>query len=85
MANMAQIHTDSGHISQSKLRLKRGEKSRKSTRRIPMDERREDVAKGIADFSLPRWHEIPNVGLYLEQTAQLLAAFTEDLGKEWPL
>lgn len=45
-----------------------------------MDERREDVAKGIADFSLPRWHEIPNVGLYLEQTAQYVSEYLSCLG-----
>ena len=41
---------------------------------------KEDVATGIRDFSLPRYHEIPNVGLYLEQTAQYISEYLFCLG-----
>ena len=31
------------------------------------------IANSIRDFRLPRFHEIPNVGLYLEQTSKYIA------------
>ena len=31
------------------------------------------IAETIKDFRLPRYHEIPNVGLYLEQTSKYIA------------
>lgn len=34
---------------------------------------REQLAASLADFHLPRYQEIPNVGLYLEQTTKYIA------------
>ena len=31
------------------------------------------IAYSVKDFRLPRYHEIPNVGLYLEQTSKYIA------------
>ena len=31
------------------------------------------IADSVKDFRLPRYHEIPNVGLYLEQTSKYIA------------
>ena len=31
------------------------------------------IANSVKDFRLPRYHEIPNVGLYLEQTSKYIA------------
>ena len=31
------------------------------------------IAEGIRQFRLPRYHEIPNVGLYLEQTSKYIS------------
>ena len=33
------------------------------------------AAKSIRNFRLPRYHEIPDVGLYLEQTVQYISGF----------
>ena len=30
------------------------------------------IANSVKDFRLPRYHEIPNVGLYLEQTTKYI-------------
>ena len=38
------------------------------------------VQQSIQDFRLPRYHEIPNVGLYLEQTAKFMAQYLAPLG-----
>ena len=38
---------------------------------------KEMVARQIRDFRLPRYHEIPDVGLYLEQTTQYICGFLE--------
>ena len=48
---------------------------------------REGVATSVLSLPLKYMHTpIETLSLSdLEQTAQLLAAFTEDLGKEWPL
>lgn len=35
------------------------------------------AADAIRDFRLPHYHEIPNVGLYLEQTVQYIAGFLD--------
>ena len=37
------------------------------------DETKLKIAEGIRDFRLPRYHEIPNVGLYLEQTSKYIS------------
>lgn len=34
----------------------------------------------IRDFRMPRYHEIPNVGLYLEQTAKYINSYLAPLG-----
>lgn len=36
--------------------------------------------QAIADFVLPRYEEIPNVGLYLEQTAKYISEYVTKLG-----
>lgn len=36
--------------------------------------------KGIAEFRLPRYKEIPNVGLYLDQTAKYINSYLQPLG-----
>ena len=38
------------------------------------------MAESIRDFRLPRYHEIPNMGLYLEQTTKYINGFLEPLG-----
>lgn len=35
------------------------------------------AAKSLECFRLPRYHEIPNIGLYLEQTVQYLADYLD--------
>ena len=39
------------------------------------------VSRSIADFRLPRYHEIPNVGLYLEQATKYVCEYLEPLGE----
>ncbi len=39
----------------------------------------EETTGVMQDFRLPRYHEIPNVGLYLEQTARYIAECFEPL------
>ena len=34
----------------------------------------------IKTFRMPRYHELPNVGLYLEQTAKYINSFLAPLG-----
>ena len=38
------------------------------------------VMESIQNFRLPRYHEIPNVGLYLEQTTKYISEYLEPLG-----
>ena len=38
------------------------------------------VMESIQNFSLPRYHQIPDVGLYLEQTTKYISAYLEPLG-----
>ena len=38
------------------------------------------MAESIRDFRLPRYHEIPNMGLYLEQTTKYINGFLAPLG-----
>lgn len=37
---------------------------------------REEMKKSVQNFKLPRYNEIPNVGLYLEQTAKYISDIT---------
>lgn len=45
-----------------------------------MQETKQKVAASVADFHLPRYNEIPNVGLYLEQTSKYISEFLAPLG-----
>ena len=46
-----------------------------------MDQKKMDqVLASIQKFSLPRYDEIPNVGLYLEQTAKYITEYISRLG-----
>lgn len=38
--------------------------------------------KGVSEFRLPRYSEIPDVGLYLEQTTKYVNSFLEPIGFE---
>lgn len=38
-------------------------------------ETKERISASIADFKLPAYHEIPDVGLYLEQTAKYISDY----------
>lgn len=50
-----------------------------------MDQRmKEEVVAPIRSFGLPRYEEIPNVGLYLEQTAKYVSEYVSKLG-DFPL
>lgn len=44
-----------------------------------MDETREKLKLQMKKFHLPRYHEIPDVGLFLEQTVRLINTYFEDL------
>lgn len=41
--------------------------------------RKEEISASILGFQLPKYHEIPNVGLYLEQTAKYISEYLEPL------
>ena len=41
---------------------------------------KQQVTEAIRNFRLPRYYEIPNVGLYLEQTAKYISEYLEPLG-----
>lgn len=43
-------------------------------------ESKQRIAQSVADFSLPRFHEIPNVGLYLEQAVKYISGYMAPLG-----
>ena len=43
-------------------------------------ETKHKVAASVADFRLPRYNEIPNVGLYLEQTSKYISEYLTPLG-----
>ena len=45
------------------------------------DETKVQIADSIRDFRLPRYNEIPNVGLYLEQTAKYISEHLAPLGE----
>ena len=44
------------------------------------DTTKQQVKEIIRNFHLPRYYEIPNVGLYLEQTAKYISEYLEPLG-----
>lgn len=41
---------------------------------------KEEIRSLINEFSLPRYNEIPNVGLYLEQVVKYISEYLEPLG-----
>lgn len=43
-------------------------------------ETKQKVAASVAHFHLPRYHEIPNMGLYLEQTSKYITEYLAPLG-----
>lgn len=43
------------------------------------NETKQRIAEGIRDFRLPRYHEIPNMGLYLEQTTKYISEYLAPL------
>lgn len=44
------------------------------------EENKQKMAEAIRTFHLPRYHEIPTVGLYLEQTAKYISEYMAPLG-----
>ena len=42
-------------------------------------ETKQQLAQSIRDFHLPRYHEIPDMGLYLEQTAKYVSEYLSPL------
>ena len=44
-------------------------------------ETKQQVRQSVADFRLPRYHEIPNMGLYLEQATKYVCEYLEPLGE----
>lgn len=45
-----------------------------------LEEKKAKILESIRHFSLPRYEEIPDVGLYLEQTAKYISEYTAQLG-----
>ena len=43
------------------------------------NEMKQQISRSIREFRLPRYHEIPNVGLYLEQTAKYISEYLHPL------
>ena len=43
-------------------------------------EAKQRIADSVRDFRLPRYHEIPNMGLYLEQTTKFISEYLAPLG-----
>lgn len=43
--------------------------------------KRDDILQSVRNFSLPRYDEIPNVGLYLEQTSKYISEYLSCLGE----
>ena len=43
-------------------------------------ETKQQISSSIADFRLPRYNEIPNVGLYLEQATKYVCEYLAPLG-----
>ena len=44
-------------------------------------ETKQKISQSIADFRLPRYNEIPNVGLYLEQATKYVCEYLVPLGE----
>ena len=44
-------------------------------------ETKQQISQSIADFRLPRYNEIPNVGLYLEQATKYVCEYLAPLGE----
>ena len=44
-------------------------------------ETKQQISRSIADFRLPRYNEIPNVGLYLEQATKYVCEYLAPLGE----
>ncbi len=44
-------------------------------------ETKQQLAQTIRDFRLPRYHEIPNVGLYLDQATKYVGEYLAPLGE----
>ena len=44
-------------------------------------ETKQQIAESIKEFRLPRYHEIPNVGLYLDQATKYVAEYLSPLGE----
>ena len=44
-------------------------------------ETKQQVSQSITNFRLPRYNEIPNVGLYLEQATKYVCEYLEPLGE----
>lgn len=42
-------------------------------------ETKQQISRSVQDFRLPRYHEIPNVGLYLEQATKLICEYLAPL------
>jgi len=49
--------------------------------RTMKQETKERIGQSVADFRLPRYNEIPNVGLYLEQATKYVGEYLEPLGE----
>lgn len=48
---------------------------------IMKPETKQQIADSIKDFHLPHYHEIPNVGLYLEQATKYIGEYLAPLGE----
>ena len=48
--------------------------------KVMKQESKQQIAASVQDFFLPRYHEIPNVGLYLEQAAKYVSEYLAPLG-----
>lgn len=48
---------------------------------IMKQESKEQIAASVRDFRLPRYNEIPNVGLYLEQATKFICEYLAPLGE----
>lgn len=44
---------------------------------------KQKIADSLRDFRLPRYQEIPDTGLYLEQTAKYICGFLSPLAEGW--
>ena len=49
--------------------------------KLMKQETKQQVRASIADFRLPRYNEIPNVGLYLEQATKYVCEYLAPLGE----